>query len=94
MAFFYGASQERGTKCGVSAIIKCTILGTFRLNMSCGYGTNTKRELLTMWCIFHFACYKKINRIQIAGDSKIIIDWLTNDNNLQVISLESWMSRI
>jgi hypothetical protein len=41
-----------------------------------------------------FACYKKINRLQLVGDSKIIIDWFTNDNNLQVISLQPWMTRI
>jgi hypothetical protein len=28
------------------------------------------------------------------GDSKIIIDWYTNESNLQVISLQSWMNKI
>jgi ribonuclease HI len=94
VGFFDGASQERGAKCGVGAVIKCPFLGTFRLKMFCGNGTNTKGELLALWCILYFACYKKINRIQLVGDSKIIIDWFTNDNNLQVISLQPWMSRI
>jgi len=62
--------------------------------MNCGNGTNTKGELLALWCILYFACYKKINMIQLVGDSKIIIDWFTNDCNLQVISLQPWMSRI
>jgi len=62
--------------------------------MLCGNGTNTKGELLALWCILYFAGYKKINSIQLVGDSKIIIDWFTNDNNLQVISLQPWMSRI
>jgi ribonuclease HI len=94
VGFFDGASQERGTKCGVGAVIKCPVLGTFRLKMNCGSGTNTKGELLALWCILYFACFKKINRLQLVGDSKIIIDWFANDNNLQVISLQPWMTRI
>ena len=28
------------------------------------------------------------------GDSKVIINWYTSDNNLQVISLQTWMTKI
>jgi ribonuclease HI len=94
VGFFYGASQERGSKCGVGAMIKCPLIGTFRLKMNYGRGTNTKGELLALWCILYFACIKKINRIQLVGDSKITIDWFTNVNDLQVISLQPWISRI
>jgi hypothetical protein len=87
MGFFHGASQERGTKCGAGEMIKCPMIGTFRLKMNCGRGTNTKGELLALWCILYFAFFKKINRLHLVGDSKIIIDYFANDNNLQVISL-------
>jgi len=30
----------------------------------------------------------------LAGDSKVIINWFTNYNNIQVISLQPWMTRI
>jgi hypothetical protein len=30
----------------------------------------------------------------LAGDSKVIINWFTNYNNIQVISLHPWMTRI
>jgi ribonuclease HI len=62
--------------------------------MNCGRGTNTRGELLALWCILFFASYKKVTRLQLVGDSKIIIDWFTNDNNLQVISLQPWMTKI
>jgi ribonuclease HI len=82
VGFFDGASQDRGSKCGVGAVIKCPLIGTFRLKMNYGWGTNTKGELLALWCILYFAFFKKINRLQLVGDSKMIIDWFTNDNDL------------
>jgi hypothetical protein len=42
VGFFDGASQDRGTKCGAGAVIKCPILGTYRLKMNCGNGTEYK----------------------------------------------------
>jgi hypothetical protein len=87
IGFFDGASQERGAKCGEGTIIKCPFLGKFRLKMNYRNGINTKGELLALWCILYFACYIKLNRIQLVGDSKIIIDRYTNKCNIQVISL-------
>jgi hypothetical protein len=47
-----------------------------------------------MWCLLYFARYKKVTRLDLVGDSKIIIDCFSNDDNLQVISLQSWMDKI
>lgn len=94
VGFFDGASQDRGNKCGFGALLKCPFLGTLRFKMNCGRGTNTRGELLALWCILYFACYKKLSRLQLVGDSKIIIDWFTNENYLQVVTLQPWMSKI
>jgi hypothetical protein len=67
--------------------LKCPILGTYRLKMNCGKGKNTKGELVALWVILFFAYIKQVSRLQLVGDSKVIIDWFTNENNLQVISL-------
>jgi hypothetical protein len=34
-----------GKKCGAGAVLKCPTLGTYRIKMRCGSGTNTKGEL-------------------------------------------------
>jgi ribonuclease HI len=94
VGFFDGASQERGTKCGAGAVIKCPVLGTFRIKMNCGSGTNTRGELLALWCLLYFASHKKISKLNLVGDSKVIIDWFSNKNDLQVVSLLPWMARI
>jgi len=77
-----------GKKCGAWFVLKCPALGTFNMKMNYGYGTNTKGELLALWCILYFSNVLKVTRLMLAGDSKIIIDWLNNYNNLQVLSLQ------
>jgi hypothetical protein len=62
--------------------IKCPNFGTFSIKMNYGTGTNTKGELLALWCILYFACLKKVKRLQLVGDLKIIIDWFSHENNL------------
>jgi hypothetical protein len=46
VVFFDGDSQERGTKCGAGAVKKFPFLGTFRIKMNYGSGTNTRGKLL------------------------------------------------
>jgi hypothetical protein len=55
---------------------------------------NAKAELLALCCILFFSHYKKVTRLQLVGDSKVIIDWFTNANNLQVVYLQPWMRKI
>jgi ribonuclease HI len=83
-----------GFKCGAGAILKCPDLGVFSLKMNCGPGTNTRGELLALWSILFFAQYKQISCLQLVGDSKVIVDWFSFKNNLQVINLQPWMSKI
>jgi len=82
MGFFDGVSRDMGTKCRACVVLKCSVLGNFKIKMNCGRETNTGGELLVLWCILLFASYKKVTRLQLVGDSKIIIDWFNNDNNL------------
>jgi len=48
VGFFDGASQEKGSKFGAGALLKCLVLGTYRLKMNYGRGTNTRGELLAL----------------------------------------------
>jgi hypothetical protein len=72
--FFYGASQCKGQKCGVGAILKFPYLGTFSIKMNCGMETNTKGEHLALWCILYLFFFKKVKILQLISDLKIIID--------------------
>jgi hypothetical protein len=36
VGFFDGESQEKGSKCGARALLKCPVLGTYTLKMNYG----------------------------------------------------------
>ena len=49
---------------------------------------------MAIWLILYFSYLKQVPRLLLLGNAKVIIDWYINDNNLQVISLQSWMTKI
>jgi ribonuclease HI len=56
----------------------------------CGEGTNTKAELVGVWASLSIAKILYIQHIQVLGDSKIVIEWLKQNGNLQAINIEGW----
>jgi ribonuclease HI len=58
--------------------------------MNCGAGTNTKAELMGLWASLTLASQWAIKKIQILGDSKVIIDWINQKGNLQAVNIEGW----
>ena len=68
------ASQDNGDKCGAGVILKVINESVFKLSLGCGKGTNTRGELLALWCLFCFAHEKHFTHLQVVGDSKVIID--------------------
>ena len=58
-----------------------------------GKGTNTRGELIALWCLSAFANEKEVQFLQVAGDSKVVVDWLVNRDRLQVLNLESWKQK-
>jgi ribonuclease HI len=59
-----------------------------------GQGTNTKVELLGVWAAIRLALHLSISRIQLVGDSKVVIAWLENKDSLYVSAIEGWKERI
>ena len=94
IGYFDGASQDGGSRCGVGAILITPLLGRFNIKWNCGVGTNTRSELLALWSILHFARSLGIDSIQIAGDSRIIVDWFKGIFHLEAVLLTYWMDRI
>lgn len=96
MAFGYfdGASQDGGNKCGVGAILISPLLGRYNIKWNCGFGTNSRSELLALWSLLHLARSLDIEAIQIAGDSMIIVEWFRGKFELELIQLTYWMDRI
>ena len=94
IGYFDGASQDGGTRCGVGAILIAPHLGRYNIKWNCGFGTNTWSELLALWGLLHLARSLGIDSIQIAGDSRIIVEWFKGIIHLEAVLLTYWMDRI
>jgi len=47
-----------------------------------------------VWETIFIANLLSIHKLQILGDSKVIIDWLNDKSDLRVSSIEGWKQRI
>lgn len=88
VGFFDGVTQGEDMNCGAGDIIKVKEEGIFHIICNCGKGTNTHGALLALWVLLWDAKRFHVDGIQITGDSKAIIEWITNKSRLQVLSLE------
>jgi hypothetical protein len=49
---------------------------------------------LGVWATLMLASHLSFHRLQVLGDSKVVIDWLSNRGRLQSSTIEGWKSRI
>jgi ribonuclease HI len=94
LAFFDGASIVRGSGCGAGGSLKIIDGSVVRWFFNCGEGSNTKAELVGAWESLSIAKILEIQHVHILGDSKIVIEWLKHNGNLQAINIEGWKRRI
>ena len=79
---------------GAGAIIWINDEEYYMLMMNYGQGTNTRLEMMALWIILFFSKSKGILLSRVFGDSKFIIDWVNNKNDIQVLQLIPWMDKI
>jgi ribonuclease HI len=94
IACFDGATQADGKQCGAGGVFKTLDLTVYRWVFNCGGGTNTRAELLGVWATLMLATHLSFQRLQVLGDSKVVIDWLSKRGRLQASAIEGWKSRI
>lgn len=91
-AYFDGAAQPHG--CGGGIILHLTETHFFQISMGLGHGTNNHAELISLCHPIYFAILQHCKKIQIFGDSKIVIDWFNNTVVFNAYSLRSIMDEI
>jgi ribonuclease HI len=94
VACFDGATLANGKCSGAGGIIKTSVSTVYRWYFNCGEGTNTKAELMGVWATLFLANHLSIHKLQILGDSKVIIDWLNKKSELRACAIEGWKQRI
>jgi len=90
LAGFDGAAQANGECCGAGVFFKSHATRITKWVLNCGAGTNTKVELLGLWASLTLATLWSIEKIQILGDSKVIIDWINQQVQLHAVNIQCW----
>jgi ribonuclease HI len=94
LAWFDGAASKDVFRSGAGGVIKIWETTVYKWTFFCGKGTNTRAELLGAWVTLMLAEFLEIPCIHIMGDSKVVIDWLSDKGGLMVSSIEGWKKRI
>jgi ribonuclease HI len=92
VAWFDGASQQRGTLCGAGGKIILNHHTCIRWTLNGGQGTNAKAELLGAWASLVLAS-RHTDTLLLLGDSKNTIDWLNGRADFKVAALDCWKER-
>jgi len=85
---FDGATHINGKCCGVGGVIKKSDLSVYKWYFNCDEGTNTNVELLRVWATLLLENHLSIHKIQILGDSKLIIEWLNKRGDMRACTIE------
>jgi ribonuclease HI len=76
--------------CGAGGIIKTHESKIMKWFINCGAGTNTKAKLMGLWATLTMATHWSIKKLQVLGDSKVIIDWINLKGHLHAVNFEGW----
>jgi hypothetical protein len=74
IAFFDGMAISGGKRCGAGGIIKLQSRLFINGTSTVGKAPTQKRELMGVWATLTLANMWSIQKIQVLGDSKVIID--------------------
>ena len=93
-AFFDGASQGDPLLGGAGAIIFFSTTKKKKIKYAMGLASSNKAELSTLWATLRVAQNSQIQEIQIFGDSKVVIDWANEQNNIRAPHLQHLLTEI
>ena len=74
--YFDGASQGQPVKCEGGAVLRFSGEYFFHFYVGLGAGTNNFAELFTLKLLFLFTLENGCMRLQVFGDSMIILNWI------------------
>ena len=85
--YFDGVAQGDPTVCGAGVVLFLEEGYYFQARWGLGEGTNNKAELLALYMLLLLAHEKGVQKLQIFGDSMIIINWINQTQRCHNIHL-------
>ena len=86
--FFYGASAN--SVGGVGFCLHLNESHSFEFALGAGLCTNTRAELIGLWSLLHTSQMMGLPKLNIFGDSSIIINWEKGTTSLSPLDLQYW----
>jgi ribonuclease HI len=93
LACFDGAALSTGSCCGAGGYFKAHPSRITKWFLNCGPGSNNKAELLGLWASLWLASMWQIDHLLVCGDSRVIIDWITQKAKLHAVHIDCWKQR-
>jgi ribonuclease HI len=93
VVFFDGAAMSGGGCCGAGGIFKTHPNRTTMWFLNCGEGSNNKAELMGLWASLYLASCWSLSHIHVLGDSRLIIDWISQKSKLQTVHNNCWKDK-
>ena len=88
--FFYGAKDISKNLCGVGFVIHISESHYFHFSLGLGSRTNMYAELVSLWGAMLVAHkFPHLKKLNIFGDSLVVIRWINNEGDLCNIILEA-----
>lgn len=92
VGFFDGSAIDG--LCAVGGVLYINKDHYFKLKMNCGTGSNTKAELLGLWCIITVAAIMGLQEMTVFGDSWVTIKWALKEYDFNIMTLQQWCRRV
>jgi ribonuclease HI len=90
---FDGAALSTGNCCGAGGYFKAHPSRITKWLLNCGPGSNNKAELLGLWTSLWLASMWQIDHLLICGDSRVILDWISQKAKLNAVHIDCWKQR-
>jgi ribonuclease HI len=80
--------------CGVGVMLFIKHNHYIFIRYALGSGSNNREEFIALWTLLETTKKKDIRKLQVMGDSKLVIDWARQKNSSQDIILATIMRDI
>ena len=92
--FFDGASQGDPPLGGLGGVLYFLDKHKLQANFAPGHCTNNKAELVALHLILNLAINNNITPLQVYGNSKMVIDWVNRNNQINAPHLQQLLKTI
>ena len=92
--FLDGANQVHPAICEVGVVLFLNYSQYFHIHYTSSRRTNMKVEFIALSTLLHFATLKRVNRLQVMGNLKVVIDWDNRKIQIKIVTLQHLLHQI